>query len=385
MTTTIKYILPLIFFLGVYTIFIFSSRNSLFTLLDDAIYSRTMPGGDGPIKTNLTGIKALDEGLLIHLNAFFLRVVDGSAPDLSLYAFSFTGSFGAAWILITVEAWRKGNAGTLMASVFGVGFLAQTITYALSMTIYCMLNLWKSRTISNLTLQKIITPRIISNTLPLALFIGYFIPTALLAAPTAIFNMDTKQSFLAAWQLWPLTVSFLLSLTKYFSPRCTRPDNIHDRRADILSLRYLYAFAFACAAIPHLGTWLISLTSVIYPGLFNAEYLEKLHPQRVFINKIPLDSVRVSSVEEGSLWFLQWDNTIGSISVMLWAVALYRKACAEAKVRVSAVELGVKICLLVILGGPVGAAVELVWERDELVFSKELEVAAEKGTGEKSH
>lgn len=116
MTTTIKYILPLISFLGVYTIFIFSSRNGLFTLLDDAIYSRTMPAGDGPIKTNLTGIKALDEGLLIHLNAFFLRVVDGSAPDLSLYAFSFTGSFGAAWILITVEAWRKGNAGTLMAS-----------------------------------------------------------------------------------------------------------------------------------------------------------------------------------------------------------------------------------------------------------------------------
>lgn len=124
---------------------------------------------------------------------------------------------------------------------------------------------------------------------------------------------------------------------------------------------------------------------MIYPGLFNAEYLEKLHPQRVFINKIPLDSVRVSSVEEGSLWFLQWDNTIGSISVMLWAVALYRKACAEAKIRASAVELGVKICLLVILGGPVGAAVELVWERDELVFSKELEVAAEKGTEEKSH
>lgn len=114
MITIVKYTLPIILLFGIYAIFIFSSRNGLFTLLDDAIYSRTMPGGNGLIKTNLTGIKALDENLLIHLNAFFLRVVDGNAPDLSLYAFAFTGSFGAAWILITVEGWRRGNAGTLM-------------------------------------------------------------------------------------------------------------------------------------------------------------------------------------------------------------------------------------------------------------------------------
>ncbi|KAL1875629.1 hypothetical protein Plec18167_005565 [Paecilomyces lecythidis] len=336
-----------------------------------------MPGGDGPIKTNLTGIKTLDENLLIHLNAFFLRVVDGKAPDLSLYAFAFTGSFGAAWILITVEGWRKGNAGTLMSFVFGFGFLAQTITYALSMTLYCMLNLWESRTISNLTFEKITIPQIISNTLPVALAVGYFIPTALLAVPTSILNMDMKQSFLATWQVWPLTVSFLITLVKYFLPDSTSVDNINDRRDNIRSLRYLYAFAFVCAAIPHLAAWSISLATVIYPGLFNAEYVEKLHPQRVFVNQIPSNSVRVSSVEEGSLWFLQWDNIIGSISLMLWAVALYQKAHAEAKIRVNAVEVGFKTCLLLVLAGPVGAAVELMWERDELVSSHELGAGVE--------
>ncbi|GAD95170.1 hypothetical protein NFIA_077520 [Paecilomyces variotii No. 5] len=378
MAATAQYLLPLIFLFGIYAIFVFSSRNGLFTLLDDAIYSRTMPGGDGPIKTNLTGIKALDENLLIHLNAFFLRVVDGSAPDLSLYAFAFTGSFGAAWILITVEGWRKGNAGTLMSFVFGFGFLAQTITYALSMTLYCMLNLWKSRTISNLTFERITIPRFVSNTLPVAVFIGYFIPTALLSVPTSILSMDMKQSFLATWQLWPPTVSFLVILTKHISPRSTSVDNMNDSRANIRSLRYLYAFAFACAAIPHLAAWSISLASAIYPGLFNAEYVEKLHPQQVFVNQIPSLSVQVSSVEEGSLWFLQWDNIIGSVSLMLWAAALYQKAHEEAKIRVSAVEVGFKTCLLVVLAGPVGAAVELMWERDELVSSHGSDVGVER-------
>lgn len=216
------------------------------------------------------------------------------------------------------------------------------------------------------------------------MFIGYFIPTALLALPTSVLDMDTKQSILASWQLWPLSVSFLTTLANLFFPQSTSMDDINSHRANIRGLRYLYAFAFACAAIPHITAWSISIASVIYPSLFNVEYLHLLHPWRVFVNQLPLSSVRVSSVDEGSLWFLQWDNVIGSTSLLLWAWALYHKAHREAGVKMSAVESVLKIGLLLFLAGPAGAAVELIWERDELVFSRGSEISTGKAAVKKS-
>lgn len=191
-----------------------------------------------------------------------------------------------------------------------------------------------------------------------------------LPAPSII-SFDTKQAFHAAWQPCPLYVSFLaMGANLLFSRFFTTRDDGDDGQAGLQALRRVYAFAFACAAIPHVAAWTISLASVMFPVLFNREFVARLHPRRVFVNALPWSDLRVSTIGEGALRFLQWDNVIGSTGILLWAVAMYATAHREVEIKLNWIKLGVKIGLLALVSGPVGAAVELMWERDEVVFSK---------------
>lgn len=113
MTSLIKLTLPLLCIYTIYALFIFSERNGLFPLIREAIESRTLPtgrNGNGtvPLRTIFTGNKPLDHGLA-SIAPFFWPAIDGSTPELSLYALEVAGSFGAAWVLVTMEGWRTGN------------------------------------------------------------------------------------------------------------------------------------------------------------------------------------------------------------------------------------------------------------------------------------
>lgn len=113
MTTLIRLLLPLLCPFTIYTLFICSERNGLFPLIREAIESRTLPTGGNrngtvPLRTIFTGNKLLDHGLA-SIAPFFWSAIDGSTPELSLCALEVAGSFGAAWVLVTMEGWRMGN------------------------------------------------------------------------------------------------------------------------------------------------------------------------------------------------------------------------------------------------------------------------------------
>ncbi|KAL1999958.1 hypothetical protein VTN02DRAFT_3743 [Thermoascus thermophilus] len=389
MTTLIKPLLPLLCLLTIYTLFIGSERNGLFPLIREAIESRTLPTGGNangngtvPLRTVFTGTKLLDHGLA-SIAPFFWSAIDGSTPELSLYALEVAGSFGAAWVLITVEGWRRGNWNgnggrgrgvVAFPSIFGI--LAQTGSYALAVPLYCALHLCTSSIAARPDARTISVPRAVSDALPFVFVAGYVLPTAAMCLPApSIVGVDAKQAFLAAWQPCPLYVSLLamgadLLVSRFFT--VTTPDDGEDDdgQAGLRALRRVYAFAFACAAIPHVAAWTISLASVMFPALSNRELVARLHPRRVFVNALPWSDRRVSTIGEGALRFLQWDNVIGSTGILLWAVAMHATAHREVGMKLSWIGLGVKIGLLALVSGPVGAAVELMWERDEVVFSK---------------
>ncbi|KAL2012375.1 hypothetical protein VTN00DRAFT_5093 [Thermoascus crustaceus] len=377
MTTIIKLTLPLLCIYTIYALFIFSERNGLFPLIREAIESRTLPtGGNGTVslRTIFTGNKPLDHGLA-SIAPFFWPAIDGSTPELSLYALVVAGSFGAAWVLVTMEGWRMGNVngGRVVAfpSIFGI--LAQTGSYALTSPLYCALHIWTSSIAAKPDARKINVPRAVSNALPFIFVVGYILPTVAMCLPApSIISFDTKQAFHAAWQPCPLYISFLATgANLLFSRLFTTRDNDDDGQAGLRALRRVYAFAFACATIPHVAAWMISLASVMFPVLFNTGLVAHLHPQRVFVNALPWSGLRVSTIGEGALRFLQWDNVIGSTGILLWAVAMYATAHREVGIKLSWIKLGVKIGLLALVSGPVGAAVGLMWERDEVIFSKE--------------
>jgi hypothetical protein len=184
-----------------------------------------------------------------------------------------------------------------------------------------------------------------------------------LPAPDVI-SVDMKQIAIAFWQPWPAYVSILTTVAYYV----LSPFFADNQRASLSSLRWVYAFAFANASLSHLVSWIVSLATVVVPALFDDRFRGFLHPSKVFSIPLPWSGLKVDTVADGVHVFLRWDYMIGSAGVLIWALTLYTVAHKQLLGTVSWPSLLLKVGLLGALTGPTGAAVELLWERDELVF-----------------
>ncbi|PYI09224.1 hypothetical protein BO78DRAFT_337965 [Aspergillus sclerotiicarbonarius CBS 121057] len=365
-----KLVLPLFSLFTLYAIWYYAEVNGLLSLARESIARNTLPGSDAPLRTTYTGLPQLDH-LLTTLTTFFWPTTDGSHPALTLHTLGFAGTFGTAWILITLESWRRGNAWTLAAYPLVFGLSAQTLTFAFAAPLYCALQLSTSITSQAPTAVNIHIPRSVLHALPWVFAVSYILPSTLMILPISeALTTDLKQIFIALWQPFPAYISILLTvMNAVFSP-LTSTDR--TGRKDLRALSFVYAFAFANTAITHLVTWTISLTTILAPAILDERFRGELHPNIVFGNPTPWTSpvVQVQSVAEGVHAFLRWDYLIGSVGMVVWAGALHAGAQRVVYGAVGWWRLIVKVVLLAVVAGPVGAAVELVWERDELVMKE---------------
>ncbi|KAJ5652433.1 hypothetical protein N7507_009859 [Penicillium longicatenatum] len=296
------------------------------------------------------------------LTSFFYPAVDGQNATLLLHTVGFSGSFGSAWALVTMEAWRNGNRWTIIAVPMVFGVMAQLRTFALWGPLYCGLHLATSITATKPTVENIRIPRIIRLCIPIAYAIGYVIPSILMALPApSVISTDQKQIFIAVWQAWAISVGCITTLAFYLLGPWTRDDVSTDHRG-------VYAFAFVYAAVPHLISWTISLATVVAPALFHDRYVQALHPSKVFLLPSPWNSAfPVEDVSIATHHFLRWDCLIGSACMQIWAVTLYVRACRVGGEPINWSVFGANIVLLTILAGPIGSAVALMWERDNII------------------
>ena len=109
-----RYVLFSLSAFTLYAIFYFSHINGLDELGQKAIASGKLPGVGEPLRTVYTGIEPIDRVLTL-LTAFFYPALDGQSATLLLHSIGFSGTFGAAWTLVVLESWRKGNSGTVAA------------------------------------------------------------------------------------------------------------------------------------------------------------------------------------------------------------------------------------------------------------------------------
>lgn len=112
--STIRLVLPLLALFAIYALFVFSTLNGFFFLLQNSIANRKLPDCDEPLRTNYTGIGYLDY-VLTNLGPFFWPAISGNSPGMSVYLLGLLGPVGAAWVLLNLEGWRRGNAGKLVA------------------------------------------------------------------------------------------------------------------------------------------------------------------------------------------------------------------------------------------------------------------------------
>ncbi|KAJ5841147.1 hypothetical protein N7534_010977 [Penicillium rubens] len=361
-----RYILFFLSALVFYAIFYFSYINGLDALARRSIESGKLPSFDAPLRTVYTGIKEVDHVLTL-LTTFFYPALDGNNPGLLLHGVGFSGTFGATWTLIVLESWRKGNAGTIAAYPTIFGLAAQVLTFAFGIPLTCALQLGCSITARRPHADNIRIPRAVLAVLPLVFVVGYMVPTVAMALPApSVIPVDLKQIAIAIWHPWPAYVSILTTVA-YFT---LSPFFSNNHRASMSSLRWVYAFAFANASLSQIVTLVVSLATVVVPVLFEDRFLDSLHPANVFSVPLPWSGLTVDNVGDGVHVFLRWDYMIGSAGVLIWAISLYTVAHKQLLNNVSWLSLLVKTALLTVLVGPAGTAVELIWERDELVFTE---------------
>ncbi|KAL7660371.1 hypothetical protein ACMYSQ_003252 [Aspergillus niger] len=371
-----KLILPALSLFTLYAIWYYADANGLLELARESIERKTLPGSDAPLRTVYTGFPQLDH-LLTTLTTFFWPTTDGSHPALTLHTLGFAGTFGSAWILITLESWRQGNAWTLAAFPLIFGLSAQTLTFAFAAPLYCALQLTTSITATSPTATNIYIPKTILTTLPLIFTLLYILPSSLMVLPlSSTITTDLKQLFIALWQPFPAYISILLTLSHtLFSPFTSTPKPT-QKNHNLSSLRFIYAFTFFHTLISHLVTLTVSLSTILAPSILSPEYRTSLHPSIVFGIPTPWTSpvIQVASIADGVHAFLRWDYLIGSAGMVVWAWRLYGNAVKMDKGGAMGwcewVSLVVRVGLLGVVAGPVGAAVVLVWGRDEMVFGR---------------
>lgn len=245
------------------------------------------------------------------------------------------------------------------------GLAAQLLTFAFATPLICGLQLGCSITARRPHADNIRVPRVVLAVLPAIFVIGFMIPTNAMVLPAPdVISVDMKQIAIAIWQPWPAYVSILTTVAYYV----LSPFFADNQRSSMSSLRWVYAFAFVNASLSHLVSWIVSLATVVVPALFEDRFLDSLHPSRVFSVPLPWSGLKVDTVADGVHIFLRWDYMIGSAGVLIWALTLYTVAHKQILSTVSWPSLLFKVGLLTALTGPAGAAVELMWERDELVF-----------------
>ncbi|PGH08171.1 hypothetical protein GX51_01325 [Blastomyces parvus] len=370
-TGAIRYLLPLVSLFGVYSIFVFARQNGLLSIIEHVGASGILPETDERLRTNITGVDALDR-LLATLIPFFWPTADGSAPNLTFYGLKFSGAIGGLWSLVLLETFRTGNKSFLVLYPVIIGVLLQLFTFGVMMPIYAALHLFTSRTLPARQSSEIPSRSLTGvNLIPISVILGYFLPSfaMVLPAETTPDFLPPTQERIAFWQAWPiwlwLTHSMITRITALFSSPVSDSQGAKRTRS---ALRRVYAFAFTITAVPHIAAWSLSLSAVAFPTLFGQEVAAALHPARVFLNAMPWSGVQAQSLSEGVLWFLQWDHVVGVCGMLLWAIDLYVAAHRARKVNVGCIGLAVKVGLLCAVSGVAGAVVELMWERDEMLL-----------------
>ncbi|KAI9659651.1 MAG: hypothetical protein M1831_003732 [Alyxoria varia] len=124
------------------------------------------------------------------------------------------------------------------------------------------------------------------------------------------------------------------------------------------------------SGLTHWGVVILSLASRIMPFMFAEKYQDSLSPVAMF-DPAPFwtGDVRTSeSVHEGVLMFLQWDELVCCLSILVWAVAINRDSLYAHDKGSTFKSMVWRLVFGTIVAGPAAAAISLVLERDEALL-----------------
>jgi hypothetical protein len=358
--------------LGYVALWKFASDNGTFALARAVSSQNRLPGTGEEYATEFTRWHWLDE-FLRGLVTFFWPMVNGTQPGSSLMCFYFAGQGIVAWILTALEGQRRPNKEnwTVTSLTTAYGLLFQGLGIGTIGPIFLAFSPLGDRTISHVLVHhKTDVDAMIPATIG-----GIIIPTILMSlhAPTLV-SVEQKVDLIRLWQFFPLL--FRLGQRVWTSFVFVRLDSFRDElaekspRTQRRAFRRVYIFGLCCAAIPHIGTLVVSTMSLIFPTFFADNISAEFHPTNLFIPVSPFSGMQASTLGEGAHWFLQWDMTLMFLTYLVWAYFAAVKVIYPNSGVLSA-QLLLRLAGWSLLFGPMGAAMLAIWERDDIVFEAE--------------
>ncbi len=202
--------------------------------------------------------------------------------------------------------------------------------------------------------------------------LGYILPTVLMSLPApSIITFGQKQIFMAIWQMFPLWVAILQTILPYLIATFMKSQITGENKLG--SLRWLYMTLVVVAGIGQVSTFTLVVTSEWFSNLFTPEFNGVFNPSNVFLPGAITPSTKMPSVGAGAHFLLQYDELIGSTSMVLFATMLYINQCQISKVYSNFTLQVMCGITALILTGPLGFAVACIWARDELIATEPLE------------
>ena len=181
----------------------------------------------------------------------------------------------------------------------------------------------------------------------------------------SVLSLEQKQTWLTIWNVFPVSVTLIYHILSILAGAIFAHPRYNAMKRTLSSTKSIYAFAFSLATFTHIVSCSISLSSLLFPALFSPGIAEELNPTRVFL---PVMSREHTEWPLGIHRLLQWDNFVGSTSILAWAAVLLSNAY-QIRGTKSKVPLVLKVFGLSITSGYIGAAAILLWERDEVLLS----------------
>ena len=201
--------------------------------------------------------------------------------------------------------------------------------------------------------------------------IGFVVPSVLTSLPApSVISSDTKQIYMTIFQMFPIWVCLLQVVLPITWKSFVGSNPKKSKTLAVSYLRLLYIVSLMVAGITWISTWTLSIGSVLFPGLVSSQ----LAPSAVFTPIAWSPTTKMPSIAAGALLFLQCDEMVSAIELLVWSLALYSNV-SQSKTFLGRLSMFVKAMVILVNVGPFGLAVAAVWARDEVIFA---DYAAEK-------
>ncbi|KAH8895805.1 hypothetical protein GQ53DRAFT_743788 [Thozetella sp. PMI_491] len=364
---------------GVYGAFYIGFTNGLLTSIPKELELGQMAGCPVPFKMKYTDFAPLD-GFLQNVTPFFCITIDGRqtwAETLSNWYLM--AQLCAGWALICVEGLRSGNKGRVTGWTTLFGILFQTASYTLTVPLYLIFHLFASPVAKASPIggaDAILAGAEDLALVPTCVALALVVPTVMMALPTpGILSRDAHYNWIALWQGFPIWHALLFRTLKFGLPTLTKQAQsaTEAHKGYLRSATSVYKFALAFAMVAHIAVLTIALTPATavpaeWSALFQQVDITVLLPGSL-ISPPSIDlsgGVVPDLLAPLAAFLLKYDVQCGNAALLIWSVYLYSISSPASSLVATLLESA----FWTVLGGPIAAALVLLWKRDEALLSR---------------